>query len=466
MGVVSRVRADLRRCSAKAERYIFGPLARYGRFDFQTRAVSIVAICGVRKDEMNKGGKRFFPELTSEGLANQAEALRAQLAAAGTLEVRANGHGIYAASASQAEDAASGYQNAWVRDNAMVAFSRFACGDAESAMRTARGLTTFLKTQAERMERIIAKPKRKEEVQERPHIRFNAKTLQENEEDWAHAQNDALGEAVWLRFLLANEAGFALETEERELYALFPAYFDAIQYWKDADSGAWEEARKVNSSSIGAVMAGLREMDRYLRDGNEIASVKTALADLLKKGRRVLEVQLPFEAPPERKTDAALLFLIYPLRVVTDARLKRFILSLTRARLMGEVGVRRYIGDSYFCQDYDNWYQPGERSADFMQRLGVRDEFLQPGCEAQWCLFDPLFSVIYGEEYQQTGAVEALQRQLEHLNRAIGQLDDGQCPEMYFLKQGKWTPNEHTPLAWTQANFAAALECLRKSAVK
>jgi len=416
---------------------------------------------------MSRKTERFFPELKAEGLGKQVEALREKLAAAKTLEVRANEHGIYAASASQGDDAASGYQNAWVRDNAMVAYSRFACGDAESAIRTARGLTTFLKTQTEKMGRIIAKPKRKEEVQERPHIRFNAKTLQENEEEWAHAQNDALGEAVWLRFLLANEAGFALEAEERELYALFPAYFDATQYWKDADSGAWEEARKVNSSSIGSVMAGLREMDRYVRDGNEIEGAKkSALADLLKKGRRVLEVQLPFEAPPERKTDAALLFLIYPLRVVTDARMKRFIVSLTRARLMGDVGIRRYLSDSYFCQDYDEWYPPEERSADFAQRLAVRDEFLQPGCEAQWCLFDPLLSVIYGDDYQQTGSAEALRRQLEHLNRAIGQLDEGRCPEMYFLKQGKWATNEHTPLAWTQANLAVAVECLGKTLEK
>lgn len=416
---------------------------------------------------MGRKADRLFPELRVEGLTKQVEALREKLAAAKTLEVRSNEHGIYAASASQAEDAATGYQNAWLRDSAMVAYSRFACGDAESAMRTARGLTTFLKTQTEKMERIIAKPKRKEEVQERPHVRFNAKTLQENEEEWAHAQNDALGEVVWLRFLLANEVGFALEAEERELYALFPAYFDAIQYWKDADSGAWEEARKVNSSSVGAVMAGLREMDRYLRDGNEIGSVKKSVAaDLLKKGRRVLEVQLPFEAPPERKTDAALLFLIYPLGVVTDARMKRFIVSLTRARLMGEVGIRRYLGDSYFCQDYDEWYPPEERSADFAQRLAVRDEFLQPGCEAQWCLFDPLLSVIYGEEYQQTGDKAALQLQVEHLNRAIGHLDEGRCPEMYFLKQGKWTANEHTPLAWTQANLSVAMDCLEKSAAK
>jgi len=416
---------------------------------------------------MTTKAARLFPELKAEGLDKQVAALRERLAAAQTLEVRANEHGIYAASASQGEEAASGYQNAWLRDNAMVAYSRFACGDAESAMRTARGLTTFLKTQTEKMERIIAKPKRKEAVNERPHIRFNAETLQENEESWAHAQNDALGEVVWLRFLLANESGFALDAEERELYAMFPRYFDAIQYWKDADSGAWEEARKVNSSSIGAVMAGLREMDKYVREGSEFAGVKkSGLAELLKQGRRVLEVQLPFEAPPERRTDAALLFLVYPLRVVTDERMKRFIVSLVRARLMGETGIRRYLGDSYFCQDYEEWFPPEERSADFAQRLAVRDEFLQPGCEAQWCLFDPVLSVIYGEEYQQTGSTEALQRQLEHLNRSIGQMDEGRCPEMYFLKQGKWTANEHTPLAWTQGNLSLAMECLGRSAEK
>src|SRR5262245_8414208 len=126
---------------------------------------------------MGRKTERFFPELKAEGLTKQVEALREKLAVAKTLEVRANEHGIYAASSSQADDAASGYQNGWLRDNAMVAFSQFACGDADSAMRTARGLTTFLRTQTEKMERIIAKPKRKEEVQERPHIRFNTKTL-------------------------------------------------------------------------------------------------------------------------------------------------------------------------------------------------------------------------------------------------------------------------------------------------
>ena len=38
--------------------------------------------------------KRFFPELKAEGLEKQAEALREKLAAAGTLELGGNQHGI------------------------------------------------------------------------------------------------------------------------------------------------------------------------------------------------------------------------------------------------------------------------------------------------------------------------------------------------------------------------------------
>lgn len=42
-------------------------------------------------------------------------------------------------------------------------------------------------------------------------------------------------------------------------------------------------------------------------------------------------------------------------------------------------------------------------------------------------------------------------------NRAL------ECPELYFLKQGRYVPNAHTPLAWTQANQALALHLVKKS---
>ena len=48
---------------------------------------------------------------------------------------------------SQSPDSETGYQNAWLRDNAMVAYSKWVRGDAESALRTAQGLGKFLLTQ-------------------------------------------------------------------------------------------------------------------------------------------------------------------------------------------------------------------------------------------------------------------------------------------------------------------------------
>src|SRR5262245_30200515 len=122
---------------------------------------------------MSETREPFFPLLTRASLPAGEAALRAKLEAAGTLEFRPNRHGIYAASASQGQDAASGYQNAWLRDNAMVAFARWECGDPESAWKTARGLGAFLATQASKMERIIEKPKRKEDPEARPHVRFD-----------------------------------------------------------------------------------------------------------------------------------------------------------------------------------------------------------------------------------------------------------------------------------------------------
>ena len=90
---------------------------------------------------------------------------------------------------------------------------------------------------------------------------------------------------------------------------------------------------------------------------------------------------------------------------------------------------------------------------------------MEPGSEAQWCLFDPLLSVIYGAHYQQSGRGEFLELQLAHLNRSIAQLDEqGRCPELYFLKQGRYVPNEHTPLLWTQANLSMALHYAERTA--
>lgn len=412
---------------------------------------------------MNQASERFFPLLSVAEWKTQLPVLSEKLASLKTLAVHPNEHGIYAATGDQNRDTSSGYQNAWLRDNAMVAFSQWECGDPESAIKTAQGLTTFLLTQTAKLERIIKIPTLKGEVAERPHVRFDAKTLREVSQSWAHAQNDALAYVAWLRIRLAIRARFDLGATERELYGLFPRYFQAIEYWHDRDSGAWEEARKVNSSSVGAVMAALIEFRRYLGTGGHLPGVQPSdLEKLIRMGERTLDRQLPFESPPGRKTDSALLFLIYPLGVIRDQQVQRLILSLVRARLVREHGVCRYVGDSYYCQDYDEWFPPGIRTSDFSDRIGLRDEFLKPGSEAQWCLFDPLLSAFYGTgASSQLTRDDLIRRQLEYFNRAVAQITmDGKCPELYYQKKGAFVTNEHTPLVWTQAFVKLALHQL------
>jgi hypothetical protein len=177
---------------------------------------------------------------------------------------------------------------------------------------------------------------------------------------------------------------------------------------------------------------------------------------------------LPFEAPPQRLADSALLSLIHPLGTITEISLQNAILNLVQARLKGEIGIKRYANDSYFCQDFDEWFAPAQMSSDFTDSLQFRDSFLQPNCEAQWCIFDALLSIIYGERYLSSPSDEtSYQKQVHYFNRSLQQVTpQGLCPELYFLKQGRYVANAHTPLAWTQANQALALYLLEKSVAK
>lgn len=391
-----------------------------------------------------------------------------------THEILPLAHGLFAASPSQSSDSATGYQNVWLRDNVMVANSLRLRGDTASAVACLHGITQFLETQLPRFREIIDDPARvlKEDPNRRPHIRFNAQNLGELPGKWPHAQNDALGHALWFRFQLVNTGALALTAEDHEVYGVFPDYFDAIEYWQDRDSGAWEEGRKINNSSVGAVVAGLEEMLKHHTSSKRPGKASSISASRLErlrylaaKGRERLDTTLPFESPPERLADSALLFLIYPLSVLRSRATEDAILNLVQARLKGDFGIKRYAGDSYFCQDYDEWFSPSQMTSDFSERLDYRDAFLQPNCEAQWCIFDPVVSVIYGQRYLANPSdTESFHKQVHYFNRSLAQVTAAaQCPELYFLKQGRYVPNAHTPLAWTQANQAFALHLMEKA---
>lgn len=404
------------------------------------------------------------------------------LAAAGTLATRSLQTGLFPAVPAPPE--ASGYDHVWVRDNVYLAHAHLVRGDDQVAARTARAILLFWWTHRQRFDDIIAGTVDPNDVMLRPHVRFDGAHLREvTTERWSHAQNDALGYALWLAARLAGTGLLELDEPVAGMLGLLPRYLAAIRYWDDADSGHWEEARKRSASSIGAVLAGVeallalgRERPSALRAAGFDMSLLETAAELERQGRATLDQILPSECvdPPSvagagsgvaRRFDAALLFLVYPLRVVVGPRADEILADVARF-LTGPFGIRRYPGDSYWAPDYDLKLPPRERTRDYSQDLAARDALLErPGEEAQWCIFDPILSALYGRRYLEHHQRADLERQVHHFERTLAQVTpDWRCPELYYMRQGAWVPGPHMPLLWTVANLSTALTALHASA--
>jgi phosphorylase kinase alpha/beta subunit len=231
------------------------------------------------------------------------------------------------------------------------------------------------------------------------------------------------------------------------------------------------------------VVAGLAQLKRLLADAR-LASFCTYkgepvtagfLDDLIERGRASLNGILPSEcvqpAPRARRCDAALLFLIHPLRVVAGEMAGRILRDVT-GNLQGDYGIRRYPGDSFWCRDYKDMPEEIRTTVSGGRErwLSAHGRELKKGEEAQWCVFDPIVSVIFGIRFQETRREEHLERQTFHLNRSLGQLTgegcplgELRCPELYYLQKGRYVPNDATPLLWTQANLHAALKMMELS---
>jgi phosphorylase kinase alpha/beta subunit len=415
---------------------------------------------------------RYLPE--------EVSSLKSLLRARGTLQFRALPTGLYpAATIASGDGLASGYESVWVRDNVYIALAHEVGGDLPAARRAISAIASFYTKHRHRFADIIEGRADPQDVMRRPHVRFDGSRLTELPTRWAHAQNDALGYFLWEYCSLGLSAGFPVNPQ---LLGLFVRYFEAIRYWEDADSGHWEETRKIGASSIGAVVAGL-EACLNLASAGRIAEGKVgadlswvrALEGLVEKGRRALAEILPAECVEPgrlryRRYDAALLFLAYPLNVL-DATMSKKIVDEVLANLQGDFGIRRYIGDSYWTADYKEKLPPEARAADVSESQQLRDALSRPGEEAQWCIFDPIVSIIAGRAYLQSEEGADLDRQVHHLNRSLAQLT-GQdspagalrCPEAYYLEHGRYVPNDQVPLYWTQANLWLALEAMLASA--
>jgi phosphorylase kinase alpha/beta subunit len=373
----------------------------------------------------------------------------------------------------------TGYQNGWVRDNVYVAYAHYVLGERAAALKNAHALVSFLKTQRHRFLAIVDGKSDPSEAMNRPHIRFNSHG-REISQAWSHAQNDALGYFLWFFCQLILDKQIKVTPEELDLLGCFPLYFKAVRFWNDRDSGHWEEHPKVEASSIGVVCAALKMLQKTMKHLNlergwnvEKRPIDPAMvAALLDNGLRALERILPNECIQpgfKRRSDSALLFLIYPMEIVSD-KVADQIIERVVGDLQGDFGIARYKGDTYWCANYPDRLSAKKRSPAYGLDSKTRDKMLEGSPEAQWCIFDPILSIIYGRRYRRSRNKADLRIQTDYINRCLGQITGpsfagGQfrCPELYYSQDGRYIPNPHTPLLWAQSNLWLALECLREN---
>jgi len=411
------------------------------------------------------------------------EALADVLRGLGAFDLRPLDNGLFRAVARSAT--ATEYARTWVRDTVHVANVAWEAGQTGLVRRTAQSLLRWFASESGRFEDCIAGRADLDDPMQRPHVRFDGATLRPAPEWWPHIQNDALGYGLWFLVRAALSGLLPLDGGGVRTLSRFAPYFASIEYWRDADSGHWEEHRKVSASSIGTVVAGLRALEGLIgararrgEPGDLAGGVD--VGELLGRGRETLARILPHEtrdaerAERDRVVDGALLFLVHPLRVVDEAT-EQAILDGVHERLEGARGIRRYVGDSYWMAGWSDVRTEPSDVGDLERVLDARDALLEPGTEAQWCLFDPLLSTIYGWRFLRTRDEADRERQVHHLHRSLGQITGPECglgeglfPEAYYLpdvdEPERWEANGNTPLLWTQALVVQALLALERTA--
>jgi phosphorylase kinase alpha/beta subunit len=400
----------------------------------------------------------------------------------GTFNFPTLANGLFSAIGTPSSSHYTGYTNVWVRDNVFIALAHYVNGLDDIALHNVRTLAEFFIRHRSRLENIIAGKVDFNDPMNRPHIRFDGRTLSELPERWAHAQNDALGYFVWLFCKIYREKQITPTSEEAHLLALFARYWERIKFWSDEDSGHWEEVRKIEASSIGVVLAALNELQalacntregsKEYKDGSFV--LNSAFIDaLIAKGRESLRIILPAECNQPGSTyrlyDAALLFLIFPMNVV-DCSMSQQITGDVISQLSGDYGIKRYLGDSFWAPDYKVSLKPEERTVDFSENMAERDKLIPKGKEAQWCIFDSILSIIYGIRFTEGREHHFLSLQIFYFNRAVGQitqedheLSGFRCPELYYLEDGVYMTNDIVPLLWAQGNLWMAFHFLKNS---
>ncbi|MBN1385984.1 glycoside hydrolase family 15 [Candidatus Woesearchaeota archaeon] len=313
--------------------------------------------------------------------------------------------GLFAASKKQVS---TGYNKAWIRDNVYEALGLEKVGHRKSLVRTYNSLfDIFLKHEEKIDWAIREKPDRAFKY---IHARFHPLTFREFHEEWGNKQNDAIGAFLFkVGDLLDRNVMVIRDRNDLRILEKLVKYLWSIEYWHDEDNGMWEENEEVHASSVGACVAGLRKISRYI----------SVPKDLIDVGQQVLDSLLPHESAT-KKVDLALLSLIYPYNIANPAQARQILRNVER-HLVRKNGVIRYIGDRY----YNN------------------------GREAEWTMGFPWLAVIYRSLGDPKKHGYYLSKTHDVMNWKM------ELPELYYGDTSRHNPN--SPLGWSQALYLNAL---------
>lgn len=320
--------------------------------------------------------------------------------------------GLFAASN---RDVTTGYDKSWLRDNFYECLAFEMIGDLATVEKTYDAIMQiFLKHESKIDYAIEHKPQYKHEY---IHARFHPETFSEFWEDWGNKQNDAIGAILFMiGELEKRKPGSLIEnTDHLRIVNKLVMYLESIEYWHDKDSGMWEEDEEIHASSVGAVVAGLSNIQK-------LPGVKVP-TDLIAKGRINLNSLLPRESQ-KKFVDLALLSLIFPYDIVSDVQ-KNIILRNVEYHLLRKRGVIRYKNDYYYNSNPDGHSE-----------------------EAEWTFGLAWLAIIYQQMGMQSKAQKFID-QLISLDTKKG------LPELYFSNSQKY--NENTPLGWAESLFVVAL---------
>ncbi len=316
--------------------------------------------------------------------------------------------GLFSASR---KDVMTGYNLCWIRDTVYASLGFEAVKNIAALRKTYHALLNLLLKHEYKIDWMIRQPHPKAAFRY-IQARYHPATMEEIGGEWGNKQNDAVGAVLFKIGELESKGTRIIRNggDARILQKLV-RYLEAIEYWHDKDNGMWEENEEVHASSVGACVAGLKEIRKV--DGIEVPEW------LIRKGEETLQRLLPRESET-KETDLALLSLIYPYNVVSESQREQIIAAIEK-KLVREKGAIRYEGDKY--------YNNGE--------------------EAQWCFGFPWLAIIYKKLNRPDKHAHYVRKTMEVTNAA------GEMPELYYGSTGK--SNENTPLAWGQSLSVVAL---------